>query len=141
MPAWQYNRRTNKKIDDLIKEVAEIESKAGLPKDQAIGKWRKKYKDKFKLLGYRCLPAEKFDEAISWLLQSRARLQPKLRRRDNTQWRNNRYKGIFARAKELGITKEQIIMIANKKFNKNIKSIKELGEQNLDKLYRYIFSL
>lgn len=93
------------------------------------------------MLGYRCLPAEKFDEAISWLLQSRARLQPKLRRRDNTQWRNNRYKGIFARAKELGITKEEIIMIANKKFNKNIKSIKELGEQNLDKLYRYIFSL
>ncbi|RRD53589.1 hypothetical protein [Campylobacter rectus] len=140
-PPGSISEEQIRSIDDLIKEIAEIEAQAGVELGKAIAKWKAVYKKKFKLLSYRCLPLEKFDDVMSWLRQTRARLQPKLRRRNNDEWRLNKYKGIFARGKELGFTKEQITQMAGKKFNKDIKSIKELGEQNLEKFYRYIFSL
>lgn len=140
-PPGSINEKQIKRIDDLTKELAEIEIQAGMDKGKAYSKWRAAFKNRYSLSSYRCLPSEKFDEAEAWLLQQRAIKQPKLRRRDNDTWRKNKYKGIYARARELGVSKDEILSIAIRKFGKEIKSISELGERNLDKLYKIIFSL
>lgn len=139
-PPNSINEEQVKKINDLRNEVANIEIKTGMDRPKAYGKWMALFKKKFKLASYRCLPSDRFEDAVSWFLQEKAKLQPKLRRRDNPQWRSNKYKGIYSRGKELGMSKEDIIALANEKFNKNIASLKDLGEQNLEKLYRSMFA-
>lgn len=129
------------KIKELIGELSEIGVKAG--RAPSYGKWWNKFYKQFKVTSYHLLPAAEYDAAISWLYEQRARETPKLRRTDNQAWRNHRYRGIWARARELGMSDEQLYALATERLElkKPITSLTELGEQNLDRLYRIVMGL
>lgn len=129
------------KIRELINELSEIGVKAG--RAPSHGKWWGKFYKQFKVTSYHLLPAAECDAAISWLYEQRARETPKLRRTDNQAWRNHRYRGIWARVHELGMSNEQLYTLAVERLalKKPISSLTELGEQNLDRLYRIVLAL
>ena len=70
-----------------------------------------------------------------------AMLRPKLRRADNPAWRNQHYKAIWSRAKELGFTEDQVYALSGDRLGKPITSLKQLGERNLKSLYNIIMGL
>ncbi|MCG3147733.1 MAG: hypothetical protein PCFJNLEI_01174 [Verrucomicrobiae bacterium] len=129
------------KIKELVNELSEIGVRAG--RAPSFGKWWGKFYKQFKVTSYHLLPAADYDAAISWLYEQRARETPKLRRTDNQAWRNHRYRGIWARVRELGISDAQLYALAAERLElkKTITSLTELGEQNLDRLYRVVMKL
>lgn len=129
------------KIKELVNELSEIGVKAG--RAPSYGKWWGKFYKQFKVTSYHLLPAANFDAAISWLYEQRARETPKLRRTDNQAWRNHRYRGIWARVRELEISDERLYALAAERLELKmpITSLTELGEQNLDRLYRIVMGL
>jgi len=70
-----------------------------------------------------------------------AMLRPKLRRADNPAWRNQHYKAIWAKARELGFTKDQVYALSGDRLGKTITSLKQLGERNLKSLYNIIMAI
>ncbi|PAF46096.1 hypothetical protein BKH46_09075 [Helicobacter sp. 12S02634-8] len=66
--------------------------------------------------------------------------RPQIRRRNNAAWRKELYSAIYAKASELGLEKEDIYSIVLNKYGKKIKSLTELGEQNLTKLKAHLFA-
>jgi hypothetical protein len=66
----------------------------------------------------------------------RARSLPKLRRSDNEEWRKRIYRAIWPLARELGFQDAQLYDFAFTELGlkKSITSLKELGEQNLERL-------
>ena len=129
------------RIQQVVRELAERDMQPdGKP---PYGKWYGRLNRRFRVASYRMIPAEKGEEAIAWLQRQRAILKPRLRRRDNPGWRKDNYRGIFARAKQLGLSKDDLHRIATERLgmDKPVTSLKELGERNLEKLYNIIFSM
>jgi len=136
------------KIDELLKQIVEIHINAGKisTKDEirkAHRDWGAKLKRNFKITNRNLIPKEQYDDVIKWLQQQNAINRPKLRRTNNDEWRKKQYTAINARINQLGLPREKIYEIANSRLELKtpITSLKELGEQNLEKLYRIIFAL
>ena len=129
------------KIRELINELSEIGVKAC--RAPSHGKWWGKFYKQFKVTSYHLLPATDYEAALDWLYAQRARETPKLRRTDNQAWRNHRYRGIWARVRERGLSDEYLYALASERLGlkKPISSLTELGERNLDHLYRIVMKL
>lgn len=136
-------------IKNKVDEIIEINEKAGKFTDSKsksnfyASTWQS-LKKKFGVTKYTLLPKEKFNDCMTWLQSQIAyKHTPKLRRTDKEQWRNSRYKSIYARAKELNISKEELLEFAFEKLElkSKIESLKDLNDTNLNKLYRKLFSL
>ena len=127
-------------IKELIDKLAEIDSLAGRP--DSHGAWYKRLYKRYHITSYKLLRHTDFEDAISYLRQQIAIAQPKLRRRDNEAWRDHKYRAIWAKARELGLSSEQVHQLATDQLNlkKPISSLKELGEQNLLKFYRIMLN-
>ncbi|MDR3287180.1 MAG: hypothetical protein LBT27_07040 [Prevotellaceae bacterium] len=126
-----------KEIRDRVHKIAESrsnESKYSYP--QAF----KALYDRYKITKYTLLPKEKYNDAIKWLDKQIAIYRPKLKKVDNEQYRKDMYKSLNARAHQLDIN---IYDFANEKLKiKNpIKSLKELSDTRLKKLYEKLFSI
>jgi hypothetical protein len=129
------------KIREVVKQIANIDiTPGGKP---SFGKWYQRLCKKFRVTSYKLVPAERAAEAIAWLQQQRAMLQPKLRRKSNPAWRKNKYTGIYSRAKELGLSHSQVHVLANERLDlrKPISSLTELCDRDLERLYNIVFSL
>lgn len=101
------------------------------------------FKKQFKIPSYKVLKKEDYKKAIQWLSKRIAYLgRPKLRKTDNSQYRKELYKGIYARGKQLGMEKQDIIDFAIKSLNikNSITSLKELSDTRLKKLNQKIFN-
>ena len=94
---------------------------------------------RFKITSYKLLPKEKYNDAIKWLDKQIAIYRPKLKNVDAEQYRNDMYKSIHARARQLGIN---IYDFASSAFElkKPITSLKELSDMRLKRLYTKLFS-
>jgi hypothetical protein len=121
-------------IKRRIEDLAQIDKQAGL--GSTYGAWQNRFKNQFHLTSYKKLQAARFDEGISYLNQMRARSLPKLRRSDNEEWRKRIYRAIWPLARELGFQDAQLYDFAFTELGlkKSITSLKELGEQNLERL-------
>ncbi|MCI6988722.1 MAG: ORF6C domain-containing protein [Campylobacter sp.] len=125
------------KIDDIVKKDIEkgVEAKKAYPRI-----WNM-FKRKFKLTSYKELEKEKFDEAMQYLNKINSMKLSQIRRTNNPSWRKELYKSIYSKANELGLSKYDLYNLVYEKYNKKIKSLKDLGEQNLVKLKSYLFSI
>lgn len=128
-------------IKQLVDTLVELNSEAtpNVSKRKLYSKWWGGLNDKFTVTSYKIIPVECFEEALTWLRQQKAiKVMPKLRRPHNDTWRNERYKAIWSRSKELGYEKHDVYGLAFQRLGKSISSLTELGEQDLDKLYKII---
>jgi hypothetical protein len=137
------SQETAKKIQDIIGKIVSNMVASGKCNDKSkeYAKIQKQLKNKFKVTSYLLIPAESGDDAIKWLNTKNALSLPKLRRTNNTIWKNEIYKGIWARSKQLGIIKSEVYEIAEERYGKKIDSLKMLGERNLKDLYDHIMKL
>ena len=127
-------------LQNLVKKAAEVEVVAGMSSQAAYQKWWSMVKRRFDVASYREIPRDRGEEAITWLRQRIAMNRPKLRRRDNKNWRNEHYSAIWARARQLGYSKGDVYGIVYDKLGKRVSSLKQLGERNLKKLYNILMS-
>ncbi len=123
-----------KEIRDYVLDIA-----------QRTKSYRKEYNalyDKFKITSYKLLPKDKFDEAIKFLKRRKAIYRPKLRKIDESKLRKEYYAGIYARAKQLNMNKEDILnfAITSLDIKTEITSLKQLSNTRLKKLHKKIFS-
>jgi hypothetical protein len=128
-------------VKRLIDELAAIDVAAGRP--DSHGKWYNTLYKTFGVTSYKTIPKYKHDDVLTWLHQQTGRSMPKLRRTNNPEWRNRRYTAIYAKANQLQMQKTEIYDFAfdRLKLKKPIASLKELGEQNLDKFYRIMMGM
>jgi hypothetical protein len=127
-------------IQQHIQKLAEIDLSSGAP---SYGRWQNKLKRRFKVTSYKLIARRDYPAVLSWLRQQAAIIRPKLRRTNNARWRGEFYTGIYAKANELGMQKQQVYDLAKErlKLAKPISSLKELGEQKLERFYRIIQKL
>jgi hypothetical protein len=132
-----------RKIDELIKELGGIDEASRRPSDNPYAQWWSKLKRHFDVSNFRAIPAERGEEAIEWLQRQKAMQRPRLRRADNEAWRKSHYKGIWARSKQLGLSKPDVYDIAYQRLGLKtpLISLKDLGERNLESLYNIIFGM
>lgn len=130
------------KIKELIDKAVDIETKAGKNKGNLYAKWWASIKRKFKVTSYKLIPVDRGDEAIAWLQQQKAIKLPKIRRKDNPEWRKQLTGAIWARSNnQLGMTKQDVYNLVLTRIGKNISSLTDLGEQDLKKLHSVIFAM
>jgi ORF6C domain len=137
-----------KQIQDKIAEIVDIHDKAGKfetkeSKSEFFGKTWNRLKKRFNVTSYKLLPKHKFDECMNWLQSEIGKNTKKLRRTNNSEWRNRRYTAINTRAKnQLRMDKEEIYEFAFQrlKLKQSISSLTELNDTNLDKLYKIIIA-
>lgn len=130
-----------KQILDALNDLGKRDFEAG--KGDTYASWKSRFykcpwlksKDAG-ITSYKLVPAEQFDDAISWIQQQKAMNRPALRRTQNDTWRNDHYTKIYAAAKTLQWGKSDIYSYAAEYLNlkKPITSLKDLGEQNLKAL-------
>jgi len=128
------------KLFELVKKACEIECVAGADMAKCRQKWWGKFKRRYRVASYKMIPRELGDDAVLYMQQEVAKLRPKLRRRDNEAWRRSLYKGLWARARQLGMDKPAVYALCTEKIGKTVTSLTALGERDLQKLYGIIIS-
>lgn len=148
-PDIHISQEQAKEIKDTINRIVDIYEQAGKfksPEDkkQCFARTWTEFRNRFGLTSYHLLHKDIFDEAISWLQKQIAfEHRPKLRKTNNTHWRNELYKSIYAKAQnQLHLDKSGLYQFAfNKlKLKEPITSLKDLSDTRLKKLYNIIFS-
>ncbi|GAB5525407.1 MAG: hypothetical protein Roseis2KO_32790 [Roseivirga sp.] len=137
-----------KRIKDKVDEIVRINDNSGKLKSQEDKKrmYSQLYssiKNRFKVTSYKFIPKEEFKNCYEWLQKEIAgKHTPKLRRSNNPEWRKKRYGSIYTKARQVGLEKPELLLFAEERLNLKapIQSLKDLGEQNLDKLYKILFS-
>jgi len=134
------SQATAKKIQDIIAKIVTNKVASGKCTDPGdeYKKIQRQLKNKFKVTSYLLIPVEDGEDAIKWLNTKNALSLPKMRRTNKTIWKNEIYKGIWARAGQLGMSKSEIYDIASVRYGETIDSLKMLGEKDLQDLYGYI---
>jgi len=129
------------RIQEAIKELARVDELTG--RGPTYREWYSKLYKRFHVTSYKLIAAERWEEAMAWLQNQKALQRPQLRRTNNPEWRKSMYSAIWARAKKIGISKEEVHEVANSRLRlKNpISSLTELGERNLSKLRGIIFRM
>ena len=130
-----------RKIQGLVEKAVSIEEAAGGDRQALFAKWWGIVKNQYNVPTYREIPAHLGDQAIAWLTQQIAIKRPKLRRTDNTSWRNEHYKAIWAKARQLGFSKGDVYALVLERIGVQVVSLTKLGEQNLKKLYNIIMAM
>jgi len=128
-------------VKRLIDELALIDVRSGRADSHKT--WYTWLYRKFKVTSYKTIPSEKYEAVISWLSQQKAINRKKLRRTDKGEWQNQLFAGIYTRWAKLGYEKDAIYDFAFQRLglDEPIISLKDLGEQNLKKLYEIVFRL
>jgi hypothetical protein len=95
---------------------------------------------RFHVASYLLIPRIRYDEALSFLRQHRAINRSRLCRRNPVAYQNDFYRAIFAGARELGWTGEQVYRFATEKLATKapVASLKALGAVQLKTLAELI---
>lgn len=128
-------------IQLLVKDIVDKEVIGGMSSNKAFPKWQNQLRNYMKVNSYLAIKIEDYDKAIAYLRKQNVLKRSKTRRNNNEYWRNDIYSSIYTRANQLNISKDDLYNIVYKRYNIKINSLKELGEQNLNKLRVYIYSL
>lgn len=94
----------------------------------------------FGVSSYLLIPRDRFADAVSLLQQRRAMNRGKLRSRNPAAYKQDFYRGIWTRAKELGWEKPQVYQFAFEKLalKKPISSLKALGPNQVKSLGEFM---
>lgn len=132
------------KLQTIVKELVEMEVASGYAdgdQKKAAIKWWVILRNHYGVTSYREIPRHLGDDAIAWMKQQRAINRPKIRKTDNTAWRNQHYGAINAKARELELSKGEIYALAKDRMGTQVTSLKQLSDQNLKKLYNIVMAL
>lgn len=127
-----------KKIKGRIDTLVKMDVAAGMTAKAAYGKRWGMLQDHFNVPSYLEIRADQEQQALDWLQTLKVLSRPKIRRTNNTMWRNDLYSGIYARQGETGRSKADVYQAALDLLGKKIISLKSLGERDLKALYDYI---
>jgi len=130
-----------KEIKDLVDDLVERGVASGGDQKKLYTEWWSKIKKRFNVPTYHAIPALLGESAIGWLKQQKAISRTKIRRTDNTSWRNEHYAGIKARCRDLEISKGKLLYIVEERLGKKVLSLTKLGDTDLKKLYQIIFAM
>lgn len=131
-------------IREKITENVDMLASTGQSKSSLFPKEYKAFYKAFDIPKYNLLPKDKYEEALLWLSKRGAYKGKKTLRWGNPEeWRNKQFASINAKARELGMSKENIYAFATEKLalKKPLTSLKDLSNTRLEKLYKYIFAL
>lgn len=103
--------------------------------------WYAKIRKHFNVSTYLEIPACHEESAIKWLQNQKALLRPTIRRSSNANWRKDHYTGIWSKANELGMSKADVYFLVKERLGKTVFSLRNLGEQDLTRLYQIMFKL
>jgi hypothetical protein len=133
---------TARKIQEIVKEYIDLHTAAEKDPQRAAQRIWSSIKKEFNVTTYKEIPAEKSDEAIQWLYAQIAMARPKIRRKAPEWWKQSFYKTIYARANELGMSKEELYAIAQTRLElkKPVSSLKDLTQKNLEKLHHIMIA-
>lgn len=94
------------------------------------------FQRRFGVPSYAVLPRERFDEALQFLKRQRAAFRANLRRRNPVMFATDLHRAIFARAGELGWSRDAVYAFAREKLGlgRSVKSLRELGPHQLSRL-------
>lgn len=122
----------------LINDLGDRDEKAG--KGARYGVWMNLFKEKFGLTTYKALPQERWDEAVAWVKSRKGMQRPSLRRTNNKEWKKDHFSAIWGCAKKLCWSEDEVREKAREYFDlkKPVASLKDLGEQKLEKFAGYI---
>ena len=129
-------------IKAMIDDLAEIDVSAGRP--DSHGEWYSRLYRNFPCRNsYHLIYREDFPAVMTYLSREAAKARPKLRRTNNEEWRRRFTRAIWAQAGSLGMSHEEVHQLATErlKLKKPLRSLNELGEQNLERFYRMIKKL
>ena len=132
-----------KKIKDKITEIADMVATKGGVKATIFKQEYRAFYNQFDCTSYKTLPIDQFDNAILWLSKRTGYKGIKaLRTGDTPEWRKKHYTGIYARSKQLGMDKVEMLIFAQDKLElkEPLASIKELSDTRLKKLYTLVMS-
>ena len=131
-------------IRDKITDIVNMVSTNGANKATLFPKEYRAFYKQFGITKYTLLPKEKFDDALIWLAKRTAYYGKKnLRHGDSDEWRNSQYKAIYARIRQLKMSKEDLLIFAEDKLalKKPLASMKDLSDTRLQKLYDFVFRI
>jgi hypothetical protein len=129
-------------IKDMVDKLAEIDVLAGKP--DSHGEWYARLYRKFPCRNsYHLIHIEDFPQVMTYLRIEAAKSRPKLRRTNNDAWRKRYTTAIWAHTKGIGLSHDAVHQLATERLNlaKPIRSLNDLGEQNLEKFYRMVMKL
>ncbi len=130
------------KIRSCIKTLVEMGVAAGKDDERKLyAMWHSKLKKHFDVNSYLEIPACHEESAIKWLQNQKVLLRPTIRRSSNADWRKDHYTGIWSKANELGMSKADVYLLVKERLGKSVFSLKQLGEQDLTRLYQIMFKL
>lgn len=126
-----------RKIQELVKDYIDIHTTADNDTPQAARRIWSRLKNEFNVTSYKEIPAQKSDRAIQWLQAQLAMARPKIRRKAPEKWKESLYKPIYTRAGDLGISKDDLYLLAQERLDlkKPIRSLKELTQRDLQRLH------
>ncbi|CAA0211340.1 ORF6C domain-containing protein [Tenacibaculum maritimum] len=128
-------------IREKITEIVNMVSSNKGNKSTLFPKEYSAFYKQFKITKYSLLPKEDFNSAIKWLNKRIAYYGKKnLRHGDNEQWRKKQYIAINARARQLNMNRDDLLLFTTQKLQlkKPLASIKDLSSTRLQKLYNFI---
>ena len=121
-------------VRQLVGELAErLDGKSGVANFGAVY-WMLHHR--FEVASYLLIPSGKYEDALSFLRQQRAIYRCRLRARNTVAYQNDLYRAIFAGARELGWSGEQVYRFATEKLGPqtDVTSLKELSALQLKTL-------
>lgn len=124
------------RLQGLVNEIVDLESKVKNKPKSHQGVWGA-VKRKFKVTYYREIPSSRYLEAESYLLSWKGRLisTKTYVKNEPDEWRKQKYKSIFAIAKTIGMSKDDVDNLIIERHGKE--SIRELDQKELQSLYLY----
>lgn len=133
---------TARKIQNLVNDYIDIHTEAGKDAKRAAQKIWSQLKKEFNVTSYKEIPVQESDRAIKWLHAQLSMARPKIRRKAPQKWKESLYKPIFARARDLGISKEDLYLLAYERLalKKPIQSLKELTQRDLLRLHNIMIN-
>ena len=126
-----------RRIQELVKDYIDIHTMAGKDTQRAAQRIWSSLKNEFNVTSYKEIPAQDSDRAIQWLQAQVAMARPKIRRKAPEKWKETLFKPIYTRASELGISKDDLYLLARERLplKKPIRSLKELTQRDLQRLH------
>jgi hypothetical protein len=129
---------TAREIQRIVRELVDTD----MPKDPRKGfkKWHEFIKNKCHVQSYLEIPTAQADAIVGLLRQNLARVRSRLHRKGSAERHKDLYRTIWARARELGLSRPQVYALAadTLKLSRVPASLKELGGNQLESFYRFM---
>lgn len=131
-----------KQIKDLVDALVDRANPDPADRKRLYSMWYGKIKNRYDTNSYLTIPRELGDSAITWLSQQKAIIiRQQVKKAPAGSMRKDRYGSIWARAKQLGISKGGVYHIVQDRLGLTVASLKSLSDQNLERLYNIIMSM